>query len=99
VLGDGWVGFDQDHSDDQMYLRILNTYAEVSPSGEGAHALARGQKPGSRAKKGGLELYDHDRYFTVTGHHLAGYPTTVEERTAEIAEVYKAIFGGDQLAT
>ena len=25
-------------------------------------------------------MYDKDRYFTVTGNHLAGTPETIEER-------------------
>ena len=54
----------------------------------GVHVIARGTKPGTRSRTGPYELYDHGRYFAVTGHHIAGTPTTVEERTAEIAALY-----------
>jgi primase-polymerase (primpol)-like protein len=95
VLGAGWVGFDQDHTLDLVHLRVLNTYTEWSPSGRGAHAIARGTKPGGRCRTGQFEPYGDGRYFTVTGHHIDGFPTTVEERTPEIAALYAHLFGDD----
>lgn len=92
VLGDGWTGFDADGTDATEHLRLLNTYSERSPSGRGVHAIARGKKPGTQCRDKQYELYDKDRYFTVTGDHIEGFPTTVEERTDEIAELYSLIF-------
>ena len=92
VLGDGWIGFDADDTDASEFLALLNTYSEHSPSGNGVHAIARGAKPGTRSRTGPYELYDHGRYFTVTGQHIAGTPTTVEERTAEVAALYARLF-------
>jgi len=54
----------------------LDTYAEVSPSGTGAHALGFGFLPdgGNRddvdGAEGHIEMYDDGRYLTVTGHRL-----------------------------
>lgn len=96
VLGDGWVGFDQDDTLDLEYLRVLNTYTERSPSGRGAHAIARGSKPGTRCRTGAFELYAEGRYFTVTGHRIEGFPATAEERTPEIAVLYSRLFGADE---
>jgi putative DNA primase/helicase len=92
VLGDGWVGFDADGTDAPEFVEMLNTYTERSPSGSGVHAIARGTKPGTRCRTGNYELYDHGRYFTVTGHRHADRPTTVEERTAQIAALYARLF-------
>ncbi len=92
VLGDGWIGFDADGIDASDHLALLKTYSERSPSGAGVHAIARGTKPGARSRTGPYELYDHGRYFTVTGQHVDGTPTTVEERTAEIAALYAQLF-------
>src|SRR5262249_31383812 len=51
----------------------------------------------ARCKKayatGEVEIYDSLRYFTVTGCHLEGTPTTIESRLAELAEVYLKVFG------
>ena len=92
VLGDGYVGFDADGNDAPEHVELLNTYAERSVGGDGVHAIARGAKPGTRSRTGDYELYENGRYFTVTGHHVAGTPTTVEERTAEVATLYARLF-------
>lgn len=92
ALGDGWAGFDADDTNAPEIVRRLNSYTETSPSGDGVHVLVRGSKPGTHCKTGDHELYERSRYFTVTGHHLAGTPMTVEERTAEIAAVYAQLF-------
>src|SRR4026209_123029 len=52
----------------------------------------RGTKPDGRCRVGPYELYDHGRYFTVTGQDIPGTPTTVEERTAEIAALHARLF-------
>ena len=38
-------------------------------------------------------MYDRDRYFTVTGQHVAGTPLTVEDRSAELAALHLQTFG------
>lgn len=86
VLGDGWIGVDWDHVrnpatgewDTGVLDEILSlgTYAEVSPSGTGAHAILLGDAlPGNRSRKGdGPEFYASGRFFTVTGDHVEGTP-------------------------
>jgi primase-polymerase (primpol)-like protein len=55
------------------------------PSGTGFKVIAKAKLP-ERAKnrKGNPEVHDNARYFAITGHHVDGAPTTVEERQAEI---------------
>ena len=43
-------------------------YVELSPSGNGLHALLRGSLSSKGKKSGGLEIYDNVRFLTVTGH-------------------------------
>ena len=52
-----------------------NTYCEVSPSGGELHLIFRGHKPegAERCRKGPVEMFDHDRYFTVTGNVFEGH--------------------------
>lgn len=51
-----------------------DTYTEVSPSGDGLHLFFLGSKPESdhckrtQLDKRVVEMYDHDRFFTVTGN-------------------------------
>jgi putative DNA primase/helicase len=70
----------------QAYLERLRSYAEYSPSTTGIHILVRGAIPrGTRRRipdaphpEAAIEMYCEKRYFTVTGQHLAGTPTTIE---------------------
>ncbi|CAN1572037.1 Primase, C-terminal 2 [Burkholderiaceae bacterium] len=55
-------------------LARVDGYAEVSPSGTGIKIFARTNLDRSRTKKEvGVELYRDGRYFTVTGHTIAGH--------------------------
>ncbi|MCK9327766.1 MAG: hypothetical protein M0P69_19885 [Bacteroidales bacterium] len=85
-----FVGLDIDHCRnpetgefDDGILEIVHgfgTYAEISPSGTGVHAIGYGEKPaGSRCRKGTVEIYETGRFFTVTGDHIDGTPGTVED--------------------
>src|SRR5215208_3749512 len=61
------------------WLRALDSYTEVSPSGTGVKVWARGSLPRSY-KKPGLEVYRSHRFFTVTGQRMPAYSDGVEER-------------------
>lgn len=50
----------------------LGSYTELSPSGKGVHIIARGELPEGRRRKGRVEMYDQDRFFTMTGRVLEG---------------------------
>jgi putative DNA primase/helicase len=71
----------------------LRSYTEISPSGRGVHILIKGKLPPGGNRKGKVEMYSQGRYFTMTGHHLAGTPTTIEPRQAELEVLHKEIFG------
>jgi putative DNA primase/helicase len=101
VLGDGLAGVDLDHcllasalTDEALAIvRALDSYTEVSPSGHGVKVFVRGTLPSGRRRTGTIEMYAEKRFFTVTGRHVAGTPRTLEERTAALAAVHRAVFG------
>jgi putative DNA primase/helicase len=64
----------------------LNTYTELSIGGAGMHVIGRGRLDKGRHPVG-LGIFDRDRYFVMTGEHVNGTPTTIEERQAELEEV------------
>ncbi|MDQ0417573.1 hypothetical protein J2Z48_001746 [Croceifilum oryzae] len=72
-------------------IQKCNSYTEVSPSGTGVHIFVRGKKIRNGNKKrlhnGAIEIYDERRYFTMTGHHVAGTPTEIMNRSQEIADI------------
>jgi hypothetical protein len=74
-------------------IEELNSYTEISPSGKGVHVLVKATLPAGRNRKGRFETYDRDRYFTVTGKHLAGTPQTIEGRQEELRAVIRRVFG------
>lgn len=82
-----FTGLDLDHvivdgvldAEYRWVVEEAGTYTEVSPSGDGLHLIFRGAKPdwAQRSRKGQpggrvVEMYDHDRYFTVTGNVYEG---------------------------
>jgi putative DNA primase/helicase len=77
-------------------VRQFDTYAEVSPSGEGLHIFVKGVKRGKRSKRGNVELYDSGRFFTLTGAHLSGTPFTIESRQDELDAFYAEVFENDE---
>lgn len=103
VLGGGLVGVDLDGccnletgaiDDDALAIvRALDSYTEKSPSGTGLHIIVRGALPPGGRRKGRVEMYADGRYFTVTGAHLDGTPSTIEDRTAALASPHARIFG------
>lgn len=71
---DPFAGVDLDDTKgDESALRtqlkifeMFNSYAERSPSGTGLHIICRGHIPNGR-RRGSVELYSSDRFFTMTG--------------------------------
>jgi putative DNA primase/helicase len=73
----------------------MNSYTEVSPSGTGVHILVKANLSQGNRKGNGVEMYDSNHYFTVTGNHLPGTPTTIENRQEELEALHREIFEAD----
>jgi hypothetical protein len=73
-------------------IQTANTYTEKSQSGTGVKIIGKGKKVGPECKRGDHEMYDSARFFALTGCHLAGTPTTIEERQEEFAELHRKWF-------
>lgn len=103
---DPFVGVDLDHCRDaetgeieqwaQEIVDRLDSYTEVSPSGEGLHIFVRGVLPEGQRRKDKVEMYDQARYFTVTGDHVEGTPTTIVDRTSELVALHAEVFGAGE---
>jgi putative DNA primase/helicase len=75
--GDPYTGIDLDKCRDPKTGTIepwaiaamdqLGGYQEVSPSGTGVHIIIRGKRRGDRKRRGNVEVYSQERFFTVTG--------------------------------
>lgn len=78
-------------------IRRLHSYTEYSPSGTGVRVFVHGKAPvglDGREKKhdGWIEVYTDKHYFTVTGQHIPGAPTNIEDRQAELEAWYVETF-------
>jgi len=77
----------------QEIVEGLCSYTDVSPSETGLKVFVQGELPSGRRRKGQIEMYDRGRFFTTTGHHMAGTPTTVNERQEELTLLHRRMFG------
>jgi primase-polymerase (primpol)-like protein len=78
-------------------LDALDSYTEVSPSGTGTKTIIRARKDGERCEgyyQGHkVEVYDHGRFFALTGAVLAGMPTEIRDRQNQLDKLYGRLFG------
>lgn len=72
----------------QKLMKTIDSYAEVSPSGKGIHIIARGKLPGPGKRNALMEIYDKNRFFTVTGQKLPEASSTVAEVGDLITNIY-----------
>lgn len=102
VEPDDVVGIDLDHCIDaggnltpeaDAIVEEVGSYAEITPSGEGLRVLARATLPVAGGKKNGVEMYQHGRYFTVTGAHVSWTPSEIREAQPAVEGVYRRVFG------
>lgn len=104
---DGLAGIDLDDALDEdgdikawargIVERFSDTYMEISPSGQGLKIWARGSLPGNlpgvKVGDGQIEIYDHARYFAVTGRVFRGAPLQVEPHQDDLLALYERLAG------
>ncbi len=96
------VAFDLDHCRDgetgkleewaRDFVARLNSYSEITPSGEGVRVWARGRWNHERNRSGRFEVYSKARYLTVTAAHIEGTPRTIEARQDVIDAIAAEVF-------
>jgi putative DNA primase/helicase len=108
---DPYTGVDFDECRDRLtgaldpliasYIARLASYTEASPSGAGVHVIVRAEIPDDLdgRRRGDVKMYCRGRYFTISGDHIAGSPTTVEDRQAELEAVYHDVFPAPEPTT
>jgi len=79
-------------------IKMLDSYTELSPSKTGFHILLNGALPEGGNRKGPVEVYTKGRYFTITGDHVAGTPTTINQRDLTPFHTKFILAGGEAKA-
>jgi len=93
------VMIDLDHSYDRVTQTITSplaaeimeavpTYYEASPN-DGVNGLVYVDELIKSLHTDAVELYGQDRFTTITTDHIAGTPTTIENRTKEVEALYQ----------
>ena len=72
-------------------VAALDSYTELSFSGQGLHILVCGQLPGPRRRHAGLELIDTG-FLALTGHRWPGTFPGISERQAQLDRLYRSAF-------
>jgi hypothetical protein len=85
----------------EKWVLDLNTYTELSVSGDGLHAIAFGRLPwkANRKDSAGVEMYTTGRYFVVTGRQTTGTPNEVMPAQDAIAAIHGQVFGNQPVET
>lgn len=83
-------------------IATVRSYTEISPSGDGLHIFFGGKLPGPSIKTPKAEIYDHLRYFTVTGNadpeHNRPYRELPDEEIKTIYDLVASTRGDDPSA-
>ena len=90
MFANGYFGVDLDNCTEELkqeFMSGLNSYTEVSQSGKGIHIICKGKLPEGARRKAGIEMYETNRFFVMTGN-LIGNPQ-IEDRTKEIKKLHQ----------
>ncbi|PTF68564.1 phage/plasmid primase, P4 family [Staphylococcus chromogenes] len=70
------------------FIDVLETYAEISPSGNGIHLILKGELPPKGRRRGNVEIYDKGRFFTMTGKNIGGYQGITEDEMNKLSYLH-----------
>lgn len=73
-------------------IKAVNSYTEISPSSTGVKIIVEGKLPGPGRRIGKIEMYDHGRYFTITGQCLDDFPKELKKKPKTIKIIYDKSF-------
>jgi hypothetical protein len=86
--GGGLVGIDRDGNLEPL----IHSFGERSVSGGGIHQFAHGKlERNIKNSEQGIEMYDHDRFFTWTGDHIEETPLEILDCQAELDVLFARI--------
>lgn len=100
---DPYVGIDLDNCADMLgiekwawnIIEQIGSYAEYSPSRKGVHIITKGTLPNGNVRRGNVEMYECDRFFTVTGRQVPFTPSEVVSDNGAIENLYNAFIAID----
>jgi len=102
MFANGYFGVDLDHCLDNQefvdeFVETLQSYAEISKSGNGIHIICKGELPSGARRKGGVEMYSQGRYFICTGNIYNPKYTQIADCTEPIKVLHNKYLPSDTL--
>lgn len=97
----GYFGVDLDKCFDNSdfideFVETLQSYTEISKSGNGVHIICKGTLPQGRKRKGNVEMYCDGRYFIMTGNLYNDCYTNITDCTETIKILHSKYLGEDK---
>lgn len=101
MFGNGYFGVDLDHILDNTdfvdeFVETLESYTEISRSGNGIHIICKGKLPQGRKRKGNVEMYDSGRFFCLTGNLYNDKYVNVKDCTETIKVLHSKYLPAEQ---
>ena len=94
MLGDGYFGIDLDECENDLkneFIENIKSYTEESQSGKGIHIIAKGVLPKGKRRVKGIEMYDANRFFVMTGKKIGDF--NIIDATENVIPIYKKYLG------
>jgi putative DNA primase/helicase len=94
MLGDGYFGIDLDDCENELkneFIENIKSYTEESQSGNGIHIIAKGVLPKGKRRVKGIEMYDANRFFVMTGKKIGDFD--IIDATENVIPIYKKYLG------
>lgn len=93
-----YFGVDLDHCLDNVdfcdeFVETLQSYAEISRSGNGLHIICKGELPNGGNRRGNVEMYSTGRYFIFTGNVYNSSYTDIVDCSETIKILYNKYIG------
>ena len=74
------------------FINTMQTYAEISQSGNGIHLICRGTLPPNGRRRGKVEMYDSGRYFIMTGKQIGSF-SDITDGTERVKALHAKYLG------
>lgn len=75
------------------FINTLQSYTELSQSGNGIHIICKGKLPKGGRRKGNVEMYEEGRFFVMTGKYCSEY-IEIAECSESIKGLHEKYIGG-----
>jgi len=81
------------------FVELMESYSEISPSGNGIHIIVKGELPEGGRRKGNVEMYSDGRFFTMTGNSISRFTNVTDDELGKINYLHNKYIGSSEPST